>query len=178
MTATPTTLYRLRTGDGSLLYIGIAGNPGRRFDQHAGTKPWWGRVATIDLEHHPSRAAAIEAERAAIAAERPLFNIQHGDVDEPHTAALCPACLAPSVYVPTLDLFIHLDGSCTRRCHLRLVRGEIYELDNPDAYTCSFDRSRFQPCPACSRSAVWVPYLSATVHQDGSANANCWAAAA
>lgn len=62
-----TTLYRLYDADGGLLYIGIAGNPGRRFEQHAGDKPWWGQVARTELAHYPTRAEALDAERAAIA---------------------------------------------------------------------------------------------------------------
>ena len=37
----PTCLYRVHDAQGGLLYVGIAGNPGRRFQEHAGTKPWW-----------------------------------------------------------------------------------------------------------------------------------------
>lgn len=72
-----TALYRLRSTDGALLYIGVAGNPGRRFEQHATDKPWWSEVATITLAHYPDRAAALAAERDAIHAERPRYNIAH-----------------------------------------------------------------------------------------------------
>lgn len=63
-----------------MLYIGIAGNPGRRFDQHAGDKPWWGQVSHIALEHYDSREDALSAERRAIVAERPLHNVMHNSV--------------------------------------------------------------------------------------------------
>lgn len=75
-----TTLYRLFDADGALLYIGIAGNPGRRFGQHGTNKTWWSQVATITLEHHPTRDAADAAERAAILAEQPLHNVAHHPV--------------------------------------------------------------------------------------------------
>jgi predicted GIY-YIG superfamily endonuclease len=71
----PTTVYRLRDADGALLYVGIAGNPGRRFEQHAGEKPWWGDVATVGLAHYESREAAAAAEMAAIKEERPRYNV-------------------------------------------------------------------------------------------------------
>lgn len=72
-----TSLYRLRDTSGRLLYVGIAGNPGRRFEQHAGDKPWWGQVASITLEHHPDRGAALDAERHAIQTEAPAYNVIH-----------------------------------------------------------------------------------------------------
>lgn len=72
-----TTLYRLIDAEDRLLYIGIAGNPGRRFEQHADDKTWWSDVARITLEHHVDRGSALQAERAAIVAERPIHNVQH-----------------------------------------------------------------------------------------------------
>lgn len=74
---TTTSLYRLHADDGQLLYIGVAGNPGRRFEQHRASKTWWGDVARIDLEHHPTREDALAAERAAILAEHPTHNVVH-----------------------------------------------------------------------------------------------------
>lgn len=73
----PTTLYRMSDDKGDLLYVGIAGNPGRRFEQHRKDKPWWGEVAAITLEHYPTRAIALEAEEAAIKHEAPRHNVVH-----------------------------------------------------------------------------------------------------
>lgn len=84
----PTTLYRLRDAADTLLYVGIAGNPGRRFEQHRADKPWWGNVTHIALEHHPTREAALEAETVAIRTENPLHNIAGRD---PSTDAPIPA---------------------------------------------------------------------------------------
>lgn len=72
---TPTTLYRLYDADGVVLYIGIAGNPGKRFEQHAKDKAWWSQVSTIRLDHYAGRALALAAETAAIRSERPRHNI-------------------------------------------------------------------------------------------------------
>lgn len=72
-----TTLYRLYDSDDNLLYVGIAGNPGRRFEQHHDEKPWWSEVARTDLQHYDERAAALIAEQAAIVAEKPLHNVVH-----------------------------------------------------------------------------------------------------
>lgn len=73
----PTTLYRLFSADNQLLYVGVAGNPGRRFEQHAGEKPWWGEVAITELEHFATREEALAAERVAIRDEAPLYNVVH-----------------------------------------------------------------------------------------------------
>lgn len=75
----PTTLYRLYDSNDRLLYVGIAGNPGRRFEQHASDKPWWREVARTDLEHFDSREGAATAERKAISAEGPLHNVAHNN---------------------------------------------------------------------------------------------------
>lgn len=72
-----TTLYRLFDDNLRLLYVGIAGNPGRRFEQHAGDKPWWGDVAHVRTIHFADRQAALAAERQAIQEENPLHNIAH-----------------------------------------------------------------------------------------------------
>ncbi|MDP4501032.1 GIY-YIG nuclease family protein [Nonomuraea turcica] len=71
----PTTLYRLYDAADQLLYVGIGGNPGRRFEQHRSGKPWWGKVARVTLEHHPTRESALAAEVVAIQVERPRYNI-------------------------------------------------------------------------------------------------------
>lgn len=71
---TPTTLYRLFDADDQLIYVGIAGNPGRRFEQHRTDKPWWGQVTTIRLEHFDHRKQAEEAELRVIITEQPPMN--------------------------------------------------------------------------------------------------------
>lgn len=76
----PTTLYRFFDERDQLLYVGIAGNPGRRFDQHAkgpDGKPWWPRVVRSTMEHFDTREAALAAEAAAIITEGPLHNVVH-----------------------------------------------------------------------------------------------------
>lgn len=71
----PTTLYRLYGSTGCLLYVGVAGNPGRRFEQHRSEKPWWGEVSETRLEHFPSRPLALAAELRAIHTEAPIYNV-------------------------------------------------------------------------------------------------------
>lgn len=89
MTSTETThaLYRFFDQTGALLYVGITNNPGRRWSQHQGDKPWWHDVARIEMEPHPDRPTVLAAERAAIAAERPRYNVVHaGSAAEPVAA--------------------------------------------------------------------------------------------
>lgn len=77
--STHTTLYRLYNDAADLLYVGIAGNPGRRFEQHAEDKPWWSEVAATKLEHFATREAACAAEVAAITTEKPQHNVMHNN---------------------------------------------------------------------------------------------------
>lgn len=116
MDSKPTTVYRLRNNTGDLLYVGIAGNPGRRFEQHAGEKPWWGEVAAIDLEHHTSRQAAAAAEMLAIKTERPRYNI----VGNRLVADGVPG-VAPSLAPDDLWTFSSRRGGFSRTSRLSLV---------------------------------------------------------
>lgn len=70
-------LYRFHDAAGQLLYVGLTSNPGRRFAQHASDKPWWTEVATVRIETFPDRASVALAERVAIQAERPRYNVVH-----------------------------------------------------------------------------------------------------
>jgi hypothetical protein len=67
-------VYRMFDQAGRLLYIGRSGRAGGRFDQHA-EKRRFPLVSLITLEWHATYAAAVLAERRAIAAEKPRYNI-------------------------------------------------------------------------------------------------------
>lgn len=76
----PCYLYRAFDADGQLLYIGVSYDVAQRHVQHCHdvSQPWWRwTVARITTEQHPSRLEAEQAERAAIAAESPVWNISH-----------------------------------------------------------------------------------------------------
>jgi hypothetical protein len=70
-------LYRFYATDGALLYVGITADPGTRWRAHSHDKPWWHEVANVTVEQHPDRTAVLEAERAAIVAEQPRYNVVH-----------------------------------------------------------------------------------------------------
>lgn len=74
--STPTALYRM-FGEDALLYIGISGVFPRRWDQHWKGKEWWTDVRRATLEWFPDEESAIEAEKAAILAEQPKYNVTH-----------------------------------------------------------------------------------------------------
>lgn len=78
---TPTALYRLRSGSNDLLYVGISGNPPKRWLQHAVDKPWWPQVdvSNSTTEWFGTRDEALAMEALAIKSERPLHNIVHND---------------------------------------------------------------------------------------------------
>jgi hypothetical protein len=73
---TPGTLYRHFYVAGALLYVGISFNAISRTGKHRCTAHWYSLIATISLEHFPSRVAAMEAERLAIKNENPKYNLR------------------------------------------------------------------------------------------------------
>lgn len=70
-----TSLYRHFDADGELLYIGISLSWPVRTKAHAGSSRWFDRVARVEIEQFETREAALDAEREAIKAEKPKFNI-------------------------------------------------------------------------------------------------------
>lgn len=68
-------LYRCFNGKKRLLYVGMTNDPAERFRQHSKDKIWWRYVDHITLQRLPSRKDLAAAEAAAIAAEKPQFNI-------------------------------------------------------------------------------------------------------
>lgn len=76
-----TGLYRLFNADKRLLYVGISSNPGMRWEQHSKDKAWWHQVDGHTVHWFRCRPEAETAERAAIQAERPLYNRMHAAPD-------------------------------------------------------------------------------------------------
>jgi hypothetical protein len=70
-----TDLYRYFDAEGRLLYVGISFSAIARAAQHRKSKGWWRDVANMTIEHLPTRAAALDAERNAIIGEKPAHNI-------------------------------------------------------------------------------------------------------
>ncbi len=76
-------LYRHFGHDETLLYVGITNEPPVRLRAHRKASPWWDDVARTTYEAHPSREALKRAERAAIKAEHPLWNVVHNKTPRP-----------------------------------------------------------------------------------------------
>lgn len=76
---TPTQLYRHYDADGELLYVGISVDFMKRLRQHGRVSEWFGRIASVRVEHFASRRDAESAEAVAIKRERPLFNKVHAE---------------------------------------------------------------------------------------------------
>lgn len=71
--STPTAIYR-HWQNHILLYVGISRDPKARYKQHMAYSVWADQITNVDVFWLPSREAAMDAEREAIAAEGPLFN--------------------------------------------------------------------------------------------------------
>jgi len=69
-------LYRFWQ-DNNLLYIGITEQFFGRMDQHSTTKAWIKQTTHVTLQHFANRPSVEQAEKAAILAEKPLFNVIH-----------------------------------------------------------------------------------------------------
>jgi len=84
-------LYRFFDAEADLLYVGISINPGYRFSQHRDDKPWWTEVSDIKIEPFADRRSVMDAERAAIIAEQPRYNVVHNR-RRVTTLIRCSAC--------------------------------------------------------------------------------------
>lgn len=76
----PAALYRIYSGNGELLYVGMTVNVFSRIEHHQSGKPWWTFVRTITVTPYSDRRAAERAERLAIRAESPTWNDQIREV--------------------------------------------------------------------------------------------------
>lgn len=68
-----TDVYLCRNGDGFLLYVGISLSVAQRLGSHR-AQSWWSSVTHIEVEHYPSRMAALARETALIQDEGPSYN--------------------------------------------------------------------------------------------------------
>lgn len=72
----PCQLYRFYKGK-ELLYIGISGRMRERVKAHAEHASWFDASDRVTIEHYSNRLEALDAERAAIKAEHPKYNVVH-----------------------------------------------------------------------------------------------------
>lgn len=131
-----TALYRLYGESGQLLYVGITRNPDARWGTHSMTKPWWAEVASRAVEWHPSRSVAQRAERIAIVAERPLYNVAGVSKAPAALPGDAVAAEPPTLNVPDIDYWTTADVAeywgvtvQTIRTYRSRKRGELPEPD-------------------------------------------------
>lgn len=70
------TVYRIYDRRGTLLYVGIAENLGRRIGEHLRTAPWSSQAASVEWDEYEDRHRAEEVEGESIGALKPLYNNQ------------------------------------------------------------------------------------------------------
>lgn len=78
-----THLYRHFDARGNLLYVGISLSAVSRLGEHKAVSHWFDEIATVTVQPYPTREAALEAERLAIANENPAHNIKGKKVEKP-----------------------------------------------------------------------------------------------
>jgi predicted GIY-YIG superfamily endonuclease len=70
-------LYRHFNSAGELLYVGVSLSALNRLGQHKDHSAWYKTISSVTLEEFESRDAALQAEREAIANEKPRHNLVH-----------------------------------------------------------------------------------------------------
>ncbi len=74
---TYTSVYRFFDDRDVLLYVGMTNSLSHRLAQHEAKKSWWRAVSSVTIEHYNTREQAAIAEREAIRAELPYWNIEY-----------------------------------------------------------------------------------------------------
>lgn len=162
-------LYRFYDAAGELLYIGITMNPVARWKQHGHDKLWWVEVASIAIESHLDRDSALRAERQAIAAERPRWNVVH---NKP-VAEIDPGVsdqLARQHRKAIGSGFSRAPGAAT-------LENLITEaMQRKPVIAEAMQRKPATVCRACGGEAVYSSIWDRFFHIDGTSNRECWAA--
>jgi hypothetical protein len=151
-------LYRFFGADGALLYIGITASLPNRLARHKEDKPWWCDVADIRVEHFQSRRAVLEAERAAIVAEKPLHNVRHNGL----TARPAPASPASVAFGLEVGFVVALMTDLTTKT--KCFVGEVQAIDDMGVRVTLMDwfvgmfcrEDLFVPWPRVVGAAVWT----------------------
>jgi predicted GIY-YIG superfamily endonuclease len=100
-----TSVYRYYDHNDLLLYVGITRRGIARNVEHNDSKAWWQYVTRQEVEHFPTRRAAIQAEKRLIQTYRPPFNTQHNPTHREDRAAYeAFAAIGPAsrVQIPNL----------------------------------------------------------------------------
>jgi hypothetical protein len=112
-------VYRMFDQKGRLLYIGISGRAGR-FNEHA-TKRWFPLVSVITLEWHATHAEAILAERRAISAEKPRYNVTGNPASPKRSAQATPQVRVPPAMAVLSDVFAAFEEDGAKGLHWQVI---------------------------------------------------------
>lgn len=85
----PHAVYRCRSADDRLLYIGCSHAPLTRAVEHGRIKAWATDIARIDVEWFPSKREARAAEKEAFEAEKPEWNVHFNENPKHSRGTLC-----------------------------------------------------------------------------------------
>lgn len=151
----PHVLYRFFDRTDVLLYVGITVDLTARMAKHEREKFWWGDVAYARWETIPNRAAAFAAEKAAIQADRPLYNDQHNETFDLDLVARWVKASEP-VKPPANPLFGYFGlYDAPYWMPMTRVRAELCvalnEWGDDDCCQKFGFTTEFDPCPYCAR---------------------------
>lgn len=100
------SLYRFFDADDRLLYVGITTSGSARLAQHSRDKEWFSTVSRATFEHFATREDALAAEKAAIKAERPAYNLRH---------SLAPPVPPGYLSIPEAAAYMRVDADVLTR---------------------------------------------------------------
>jgi excinuclease UvrABC nuclease subunit len=138
-------VYRLWRADGVCLYVGAVGErtPRRvtsRLANHR-QKPWWPKVARIDVAVLASPGEVIAEEPAQIAALSPLYNQQ-----------LRGQCAAGHILLTTADR--DADWRC-KRCHVERGKTPGRKAADKKRHLTRVRDRRVRRVPSASQQPLW-----------------------
>lgn len=67
-------VYRIFDASGSLLYVGMSGQPLTRIQAHA-KKKWFACADRVEIRWHKTKQSALNAEAVSIIMDKPTFNL-------------------------------------------------------------------------------------------------------
>ena len=70
------TLYRFHDDHGRILYVGVTSRQAERWTTHRRESQWWPQIAYVTCQRFSHEHHALSAERVAIKAERPRYNVR------------------------------------------------------------------------------------------------------
>jgi prophage regulatory protein len=120
-----TAVYRACDSHRALLYVGVCQDFGRRWKQHARTKPWWPEVRHLTVDWYDDEAEALRVEIEAIEQEKPRYNVATTNA---HYRARRSVVAGAQPYMGTSEIARELRLSRQR------VRQLSAEPDFPDPY--------------------------------------------